>query len=621
MVSSGDNSSKIHYNTTRFTVLLKQLPGESPSILVEPLAVNLGHPLRGSTCIKNIPESRTEMTTFESKTLNLGKILAKLQSNSRFGEAGNHDSLYVYRLLGAIQASTTLSGSKPDKDKNPDPRYGLLPVSVAREYYHDFGTLFEDLAITGVVTIERTHDKKTYLTVNPEYLIGYGRSSGSISEFVEDDEAPQISSLELTDAQYNIVNAPMYKSVIRGLKSIAPVNRISLELPDGGLDAIRIAEGVNDTTWASQLPYLQAILTGNIQSTRRRDKRCYSTITSLSSSFHKYLRIDGCSLVEMDQSSTYLTILPALMDKEAEFLGSAPASGKYNEDDVELAGLVRDEVTRLRRMISDGVDIYEQIAEYSTKPISRSECKKRVCSWICWNSPDKRKAFPEVANFFEDRFPNITRRLGSMRHNPYTIPSRLNRIESSIFVKASKILNDHGFYCLVKHDCLLVKITDIKDAQAALYCTFAEQRVEMNMKVKDPNGMISPDFNINGRPHQLTPDMIATPVVRAERIGSDVFDTIDSAPNCRDIAKEATRALSQLFPRCAKIKLTTKSKGKGKTRLVWEANVVIDKKKWRHVIGFASNQLPDDQLIELFTAAARDDGFNIKFIVDREGNK
>lgn len=616
MVSSEGNSSKINHNEIRG--LVETTTGRKPTGPVEPPCRELGTSSTGPTCIKITSESRTEMTTFESKTLNLRKILAKLQSNPRFGEAGNHDPLYVYRLLGAIQASTELSGSKPDKDKNPDPRFGLLPASIAKEYYDKLKMFHEDLAITGIVTLERTHDKKTYLTVSPEYLIGYGRLSGDISEFVEDNDndASQISSLDLTDAQYNIVNAPMYKAVIRGLKSIAPTNRISLELPEGGLDVIRVAEGVNDTTWASQLPYLQAILTGNIQSTRRRDKRCYSTITSLSSVFHKYLRIDGCSLIEMDQSSTYLTILPALMDKEAEFLGSAPASGKYNEDDVELAGFIRDEVTRLRRMIADGVDIYEQIAEYSTKPISRSECKKRVCSWICWNSPDKRKAFPEVANFFEDRFPNITRRLASMRHNPYTIPSRLNRIESSIFVKASKILNDHGFYCLVKHDCLLVKITDIKDAQAALYCTFAEQRVEMNMKIKDPNGMVSPDFNINGRPNQLTIEMV-TPLIRAERIGSDVFETVDPAPNCHDIAKEATKALSQIFPRCAKIRLTTKSKGKGKSRLVWEVNVMIDKKKWKHVIGFASNQLADAQLIDLFTAAARADGFNISFMVVR----
>lgn len=556
------------------------------------------------------------MTTFESKTLNLRKILAKLQSNLRFGEAGNHDSLYVYRLLGAIQASTGLSGSKFNKD--PNSRYGLLPVSVAREYYHDFGTLFEDLAITGVVTLDRTHDKKTYLTVNPEYLLGYGRSSNSISEFVEDDEAPQISSLDLTDVQYNTVNAPMYKSVIRGLKSIAPVNRISLELPDGGLDAIRIAEGVNDTTWASQLPYLQAILTGNIQSTRRRDKRCYSTITSLSSVFHKYLRIDGCALVEIDQSATYFTILPAIMDKEADFLESVPESGKYNETDVELAGLIRDEVVRLRKMISDGVDIYTQISGDSSK---RNEYKRGVCAWICWRcTSGKKTKYPEIDAFFEREFPNIYGRMALLHQNPYSLSSRLNRIESSIFVKASKILNDHGFYCLVKHDCLLVKITDIKDAQAALYCTFAEQRVEMNMKVKDPNGMISPDFNINGRPHQLTPEII-TPIIRAERIGSDLFETIDQTPNCRDIAKEATKALGRIFPRCAKIRLTTKSKGKGKSRLVWEADIMIDKKKWRHVIGFASNQLTDDQLIDLFTAAAQADGLNIKFIVDREGNK
>lgn len=560
------------------------------------------------------------MHTLESKTLNLGKILAKLQSNPRFGEVGHHNPLYVYRLLGAIDTSTRLCGSKPDK--NPNPRYGLLPINTAREYHDNFKNLFEDLAVTGVVTLDRTHDKKTYLVVNPEYLLGYGRSSNSISEFVEDDEAPQTSSLELTDAQYDIVNAPEHKAKLRGLKAIAPIGRISLELPAGGLDALRIIEGLDNAKWANQLPHLQAILTGNIQSTRRRDKRCYSTITSLSSVFHKYLRIDGCALIEIDQGSTYFTILPALMDKEADFLESAPESGKYNETDVELGRYIREEVVRLRRMIADRVDIYEQIAGHSTKPISRGECKKNVCSWICWKcSPGKKAKYPEVNAFFEENFPNITRRLGLLHQNPYTLPSRLNRTESSIFVKASKILNAHGFYCLVKHDCLLVKITDIKDAQAALYCTFAEQRVEMNLKLKDPNGMVSPDFNINGRPHQLTPDMIATPVVRAERIGSDVFDTIDSAPNCRDIAKEATRALSRIFPRCAKIKLTSKSKGKGKTRLVWEANVVIDKKKWRHVIGFASNQLPDAQLIELFTAAARDDGFNIKFIVDREGNK
>lgn len=558
------------------------------------------------------------MHTLESKTLNLGKILAKLQSNPRFGEVGHHNPLYVYRLLGAIETSTRLCGSKPDKDTNPNPRHGLLPVSVAREYYEKYTILFEDLAITGVVTLERTHDKNTYLTVNPEYLIGYGRLSGDISEFVEDNsDAPQISSLDLTDAQYNTVDAPMYKAVIRGLKSIAPVNRISLELPEGGLDALRIIEGLDDASWTNQLPHLQAILTGEIRSLRRRDKRCYSTITSLSSSFHKYLRIDGCSLVEIDQGSTYFTILPALMDKEADFLESAPESGKYNETDVELGRYIREEVVRLRRMILDRVDIYEQIAEYSTKPISRSECKRNVCSWICWKSSDKKKtAYKEVNAFFEENFPNITRRLGLLHQNPYTLPSRLNRIESSIFVKASKILNNHGFYCLVKHDCLLVKITDIKDAQAALYCTFAEQRVEMNMKIKDPNGMISPDFNFNGRPHQLTTEMV-TPLIRAERIGSDVFETVDSIPNCRDIAKEAAKTLSRIFPRCAKIRLTTKSKGKGKSRLVWEANVMIDKKKWKHTIGFASNQLTDAQLIDVFTAAARADGLKISFMVVR----
>ena len=522
------------------------------------------------------------MKKIVSSYLNLPLIVEHLDS-ARY--SASHLPIYKYKLLGVIYCSDN-----------------HLSYNLLKDYCDNVNQLVADLTDIGLITLTTSDNPgkgkaaRTY-TVNGRFL------SGTPTE------------LTITDKEYSVVMSVVNKNIKRGQEANAPANRISLSVGVDDIPSIITTEsvlnpGLNDPSVATrQAELLIDLVTGNFNSNRSRASRCYSTLTELKSCFHKYITIDGASLVGLDQSATYLTILPAIMDSIADKMDmpNVIADSEY--------GRLRLEIASFRSLISRDIDIYSLIAGMdAVDPEVRASVKSEVNKWLCWsNQGAKAKACPRVDQFFVTRFPLIKKHL-DLSYKSFPVAKRLNAIESNIFVKAAKILNTHGFYCLVKHDCLLVKANEIKDAQSVLLLCFVASRVGMNLKISDPCGLVEPGLDVNGIPASLRVIKKARLLdLQVTKRNKWQLPEVDRMPCAWEIKRDAERMIKEEFLPVKKINLKT-CRGVS----TWELKIKVSGAPYCCRVTDKDQSMSDEDLIMRFSNYLASKNLDFKLVVNRK---
>ena len=165
--------------------------------------------------------------------------------------------------------------------------------------------------------------------------------------------------------------------------------------------------------------------------------RVYSSINlSHSAAILDRLKVDGEELVEVDYNSCHIRYLPSLLDN----------------------GLTKDS---LLRQLNEG-DIYENFVE---KGVTRQQVKGSFQKFLAGKTWGDRVA-QKISNFFQVWFKpifDITRSI--QLRGGLKMQALLQKIESSVMLGA---FMKADFWCLTRHDSMLVKKSDVEKAISLL---------------------------------------------------------------------------------------------------------------------------------------------------------
>lgn len=191
---------------------------------------------------------------------------------------------------------------------------------------------------------------------------------------------------------------------------------------------------------------------------RKRKSRGHSLLTGLSKPLDGYIRIDGIPAASLDQHATYFTLLPRIIDH---------CDPKYKNN-----GFVY-EMEKLESFIRDTGKIYDEIARDAKVPsgVVKNAMNRFICDPIKyhtdWNVLDYWMIF---------EYWNVRDAMRSLRPNN-RFSTLAMRIESGIFMGASRQLNELGVPVLTKHDSLIFDPKDRGIVEDVLRKSFEKARV------------------------------------------------------------------------------------------------------------------------------------------------
>lgn len=211
--------------------------------------------------------------------------------------------------------------------------------------------------------------------------------------------------------------------------------------------------------------------------------RVYSNITSISSLIHKYLYIDGYKINEIDARASQITLISLLTrnyDSELHkivdsnnpdsFYNSLIRYVKHNYESVTVIRNFTDEYghTKKIRLSKDPFNIY------LTKSDIKGDVYSAIFSGFTNNSTVSnviKELYGDVINPLMDmvgtrvEFKPINSKITYINNSKFVplkiklksnLAKYLQDLESSIFVDTAIKMNELGYYCITKHDSIMM---------------------------------------------------------------------------------------------------------------------------------------------------------------------
>jgi hypothetical protein len=287
-------------------------------------------------------------------------------------------------------------------------------------------------------------------------------------------------------SEYDIIIGAFKKQTKRGKKATTD-KQISFDISYNTFRKIMLQKYYNtktpdivDHTIETQWNLISDInRTGSINPSQRRDRRLYSTFTSLTKLVHPYMRIDGEKVVEIDQHACFWTLMPAFLRNNLRLVNQ-----NYIYETL-------DAIDSLQEFINSSPNIYEAIADETS--LSKEEVKKLSLSFICDPSKYMNDKKTILQNWFRDRFNFASDFFENIRKSNY-VSYQLQSIEQDIFVRTAKELKIYGIDAVTKHDCILVVEKYKENAIAVLERVMKDKGVASKLKI-DPLTEIPPLLN------------------------------------------------------------------------------------------------------------------------------
>lgn len=369
--------------------------------------------------------------------------------------------IQVLRVIA--MANNIARGSSPEDQK----KYKLkkyqrwMSSDNLSYYYNDYSTLLKLIENNNIISFE-FRGLVRVATVNPEYIIEDGY----------DLEIDDVDYKELT-----IFSSKMSKSGVRHSANSGisiNVDRVTFEsevrqhwINKGKIKSEEQIIADLNCQW-NRIESINR--TGSINPKKTRRGRCSSWYTELSSPVNKYVLIDGEQTVDMDQHATYFTLMPVVLKNRT------PIEEQTTEFFVEL--------DKLKYMIKNEPNIYKYIS--TSMNVEVKDIKVETNKFFC--EPNSSRTYTQhLFSFFDKEFPLLNRAMLVLRtkKGPY---SDFNRIESSIFSGASRILNNKGIKSITKYDSIVVKLKDLDKAKEVLNECFIKAGV--SNRLKETKGMV-----------------------------------------------------------------------------------------------------------------------------------
>lgn len=343
-------------------------------------------------------------------------------------------------------------------DKGDNFRYfGSHKLSNIASNYKELLKLLE---ASYIIEIKRGGSNKYF--VNPDYV-------GSCEISVDD--------MKLYEEAHEKVDIKLEKRALKS-NSLKFTLEITEEETEKELWEYEECDAIYDTTKTLQesinyQKYLvKEIKNKNLKLHQNTDRRCYSNFTMLSSNFHKYFKIAGEDVVEIDGHASFTSFLPLICrryisklvynkQKYEKLLELEPENNMYKdivEKNNELITGAEDCIVRfenvLKELFENHLNFYEYLQENISKKYDSCKFKKAVNSFLMAN--DQNKVDRYVHEYFFLNYTEICKLVNDMRsQNFYWRQSEY--IEVDIFTDAGEEIIFEGGHCLTKFDGILVQ--------------------------------------------------------------------------------------------------------------------------------------------------------------------
>lgn len=349
-----------------------------------------------------------------------------------------------------------------DCDINKGKKIGSRTFKDIKEDYRPLIDTLVDLSIINIIA-SASCGKATHFGINPEYI-------GNCN-------------IELNEKELKIYEIAFRKQSNRGIKCTTD-KRISVEIDKSEFFQLYAQNKIlmkkkkhlePDQMWEVICKINEK---GTIDPHGRRESRIFSLITELSSFLHPYIKIDGVNIVEFDQHATYWTLLPSFLEKNKSIIA-------YNE---QILYFINQELDKFKLFMKNTKNVYESIAKLVNLPINI--VKDTSMYFLCETITELKGNGKIIQNWFKSEYPYLNRILDDYRSDS-RVSYRLQAIEQSLFVNASRKCKKIGIDTVTKHDALLCLEKDIETVEEILKQQFLKKGVEYKCRIK--NVGLTPD--------------------------------------------------------------------------------------------------------------------------------
>lgn len=343
-----------------------------------------------------------------------------------------------------------------DCDINKGKKIGSRTFKDIKEDYRPLIDTLVDLSIINIIS-SASCGKATHFGINPEYI---GKCN-----------------IELNEKELKIYEIAFRKQSNRGIKCTTD-KRISVEIDKSEFFQLYAQNKIlmkkkkhlePDQMWEVICKINEK---GTIDPHGRRESRIFSLITELSSFLHPYNKIDGENIVEFDQHATYWTLLPSFLEKNKSIIA-------HNE---QILYFINQELDKFKLFMKKTNNVYESIAKLVNLPINI--VKETSMYFLCETITELKGNGKSIQNWFKSEYPYLNRILDEYRSDS-RVSYRLQAIEQSLFVNASRKCKIIGIDTVTKHDALLCLEKDIEKVEEILKQQFLKKGVEYKCRIKN----------------------------------------------------------------------------------------------------------------------------------------
>lgn len=343
-----------------------------------------------------------------------------------------------------------------DCDINKGKKIGSRTFKDIKEDYKPLVDTLVDLSIINIIA-SASCGKATHFGINPDYI---GKCN-----------------IELNEKELKIYEIAFRKQSNRGIKCTTD-KRISVEIDKSEFFQLYAQNKIlmkkkkhlaPDQMWEVICKINEK---GTIDPHGRRESRIFSLITELSSFLHPYIKIDGENIVEFDQHATYWTLLPSFLEKNKSIIA-------HNE---QILYFINQELDKFKLFMKNTNNIYESIAKLVNLPINI--VKDTSMYFLCETITELKGNGKIIQNWFKSEYPYLNRILDDYRSDS-RVSYRLQTIEQSLFVNASRKCKIIGIDTVTKHDALLCLEKDIEKVEEILKQQFLKKGVEYKCRIKN----------------------------------------------------------------------------------------------------------------------------------------